>query len=79
LVSSFLSPRFHFLSVFLLARVVGGELSAGDDLLTARWFSLSEPLPEMAFEEDVATLELYSAQGSDGLPVDPDYARRGPG
>jgi 8-oxo-dGTP diphosphatase len=77
-VSSFLSPRFHFLAIYLLAHVVGGELRAGDDLVEAEWFSLSEPLPGMAFVEDVAALELYAAKGSSGLPVDPEFAQPGP-
>lgn len=73
-VSSFLSPRFHFLSLFVLARVVGGDLVAGDDLLDAEWFSLLEPLPDMAFEEDRAILEMAKSGELAGLPVDPDLA-----
>ena len=76
-VSSFLSPQFHFLAVYLLAHVVDGELRAGDDLVEVEWFSLSEPLPDMAFVEDVATLELYAAKKCTGLPVDPDFAQPG--
>jgi len=51
--SSFLSPQAHFLAVYLLARVVGGEIVAEDDLEVVRWFSLDGLLPEMAFPEDV--------------------------
>ena len=76
-VSSFLSPRFHFLSIYLLARVVGGELVARDDLETVGWFPISGPLPEMAFQEDVDIIEWYSAKQSEGLPVDPDFASQG--
>jgi ADP-ribose pyrophosphatase YjhB (NUDIX family) len=73
-VSSFLSSGFHFVSLFLLARVVGGELQAADDLDAVDWFPMAGPLPEMAFQEDVDLLEWYSTQTVDGLPVDPDYA-----
>lgn len=73
-VSSFLSPGFHFVAIYLLARVVGGELRAADDLVRVDWFPLAGPLPEMAFQEDVDLLEWYSTAAVDGLPVDPDHA-----
>jgi ADP-ribose pyrophosphatase YjhB (NUDIX family) len=72
LVSSFVSPRFHFLGIYLLARVLGGELVAGDDLEAVAWFPLAGPLPEMGFQEDVAIIEMV-VQGFEGLPIDPDY------
>lgn len=61
--SSFLSPRYHFFGVYLLAEAVGGELAAGDDMLEVAWFSPAGPLPELAFEEDAEILQRY-AQGS---------------
>jgi 8-oxo-dGTP diphosphatase len=77
LVSSFVSPRFHFLGIYVLARVLGGEPVAGDDLEAVAWFPLADPLagslPEMGFQEDVAIIEMV-AGGFAGLPVDPDYA-----
>lgn len=72
-VSSFVSPRFHFLGIYVVARVMGGELAAGDDLKTAEWFPVTGPLPEMGFQEDVSIIEMY-AKGFTGLPVDPNYA-----
>jgi 8-oxo-dGTP diphosphatase len=72
-VSSFVSPRFHFLGIYVLARVIGGELVAGDDLEAVEWFPGAGPLPEMGFQEDVAIIEMVTA-GFAGLPVDPDYA-----
>jgi 8-oxo-dGTP diphosphatase len=75
-VSSFLSPRFHFLSIYVAARAVGGALIAGDDLATVEWFPLSGPLPEMAFQEDVNVLHWFALHRSEGLPVDPEWARR---
>jgi 8-oxo-dGTP diphosphatase len=74
-VSSFLAPRWHFLAVYVLARPIGGELAAGDDLEQVAWFSVLEPLPELAFVEDAAMLELLAAGGLVGLPVDPEFAR----
>jgi 8-oxo-dGTP diphosphatase len=69
-LSSAYSPTFHFLAVYVLARVVGGELEAGDDLDAVDWFSLSGPLPEMAFQEDVDLLSWYAAGRPEGLPVE---------
>jgi len=76
IVSSFVSPRFHFLGIYVVARVMGGELVAGDDLEAVEWFPIAGPLPEMGFEEDVGIIEMY-AKGFAGLSVDPDYATPG--
>jgi ADP-ribose pyrophosphatase YjhB (NUDIX family) len=73
-ISSFVTPRFHFLGVYVSAQVVGGVLAAGDDLDEVAWFPLLGPLPEMGFEEDVIVIEMV-AQGFEGLPVDAGYAR----
>jgi 8-oxo-dGTP diphosphatase len=73
-VSNFLSPRLHTLAIVLLARAIGGELCAGDDLEAAEWFPLSGPLPEMAFEADAHICERYYKTQLEGAPVDPGYA-----
>jgi len=73
-VSNFLSPRLHTLAIVLLARVVGGELRAGDDLEAVEWVPLSGPLPEMAFEADTHICERYYRTQLEGAPVDPGYA-----
>jgi len=73
-VSNFLSPRLHTLAIVLLARVVGGELYAGDDLEAVAWFPLSGPLPEMAFEADAHICERVCRTQLEGAPVDPGYA-----
>jgi 8-oxo-dGTP diphosphatase len=75
-VSNFLSPRLHTLAIVLLARVVGGELRAADDLEAVEWFPLSGPLPEMAFEADTHICERYYRTQLEGAPVDPGYAAR---
>ncbi|MGD9316813.1 MAG: NUDIX domain-containing protein [Anaerolineae bacterium] len=75
-VSSFVSPRFHFLGIYVLARVMGGELVAGDDLEAVAWFPFAGPLPGMGFQEDVTILEMVK-EGFAGLPVDPEYATPG--
>jgi 8-oxo-dGTP diphosphatase len=71
-VSSFVSPRYHFLGIYVAARVLGSELAAGDDLEEVAWFPLAGPLPEMGFQEDAGIIEMI-AQGFAGLPVDADY------
>ena len=76
-VSNFLSPGLHTLAIVLLARVVGGELRAGDDLEAAQWYPLSGPLPEMAFEADAHICERYYRTQLEGAPVDPRYAVAG--
>jgi ADP-ribose pyrophosphatase YjhB (NUDIX family) len=73
-VSNFLSPGLHTLAIVLLARVVGGEARAGDDLEALKWFPLEGPLPEMAFEADQHIIERYSETRLEGAPVDPDFA-----
>ena len=74
-VSSFVSPRFHFLGIYVEARVLGGDLVAGDDLEAVEWFPLAGPLPEMGFQEDVGIIKMI-AEGITGLTVDPKYATR---
>jgi ADP-ribose pyrophosphatase YjhB (NUDIX family) len=73
-VSSFVTPRYHFLGIYVAARAVGGELEAGDDLEAVEWFPVGGPLPEMGFEEDVRIIELYGS-GAEGIPVDVEYTR----
>jgi 8-oxo-dGTP diphosphatase len=73
-VSSFVSPGFHFLGIYVTAHVVGGELVAGDDLKAAGWFPVAGPLPEMGFEEDVLAIETVG-KGFVGLPIDPSHAK----
>lgn len=70
ITSSFQSPQYHFLAVYLLATVVGGQLLAGDDLEAVAWFPLSGPFPELAFAEDADLLATYSQASLPGLPVD---------
>jgi len=67
-VSSFVSPRFHFLGIYVAADVVGGELRAGDDMEAVAWFPLAGPLPAPGFEEDACAIEMYAA-GVAGLPL----------
>ncbi len=75
--SSFVSSQYHFLAVYLLARVVGGELVAGDDMEEVAWFPLSGPFPELAFAEDADILVAYARSRFEGLAVDPEFARSG--
>lgn len=59
--SGFVSPRYHFLTVYMLAHVVGGELQAEDDATAVDWFPFTGPLPKMAFAPDVAIIEQHKA------------------
>jgi ADP-ribose pyrophosphatase YjhB (NUDIX family) len=67
--SSFLSPKYHFFAVYLLAEAVGGTLTPGDDMLEVGWFSPAGPLPELAFEEDAEILLRYAQGSLARLPV----------
>jgi len=73
-VSNFLSPRLHTLAIVLLARVIGGEPCAADDLQALEWFPLLGPLPEMAFDADAHICERYHRTRLVGAPVDHEYA-----
>jgi len=68
-VSSFTSPGYHFLTIYLLAGVVAGELNPGDDLEAVDWFPVAGPWPDLAFQEDVDLLEAYSKTRFEGLPI----------
>ncbi len=59
-LSSFVTPAFHFIGIYVTARVVGGDLAAGDDLEAVEWHPLRGPLPEMGFEEDAVVIEMYA-------------------
>ena len=74
-VSNLLSPGLHTLGIVLLAGVVAGEPSAGDDLDALEWVPLSGPLPEMAFEADERVVDRCQKGLAGGMPVDPGFAR----
>jgi NADH pyrophosphatase NudC (nudix superfamily) len=57
--SAFLPVEYHFLTIYLLARVTGGRLCSQDDMENVNWFSLSAPLPEMAFIPDINLIQVY--------------------
>ena len=64
-VSNFLSPRLHTLAIVLLARVVGGELCAADDLEAVAWFSLCQFSPgtgPLIFGQDGPFAEVAQRQ-----------------
>jgi 8-oxo-dGTP diphosphatase len=69
-VSSFYSPRFHFLGLYLSAVVLGGELDARDDLQDVAWFLLAGPLPEMAYCEDLEAIRLVRLDTARSLAVE---------
>ena len=67
--SAFLPPDYHFLSIYLLAEVIGGNVSSSDDLEEVSWFSLSEDLPEMAFTPDVDLIQMFRNGRVEGITV----------
>jgi ADP-ribose pyrophosphatase YjhB (NUDIX family) len=68
-VSSFYSPGYHFLSLYLKASVIGGQLRAGDDLQEAGWFNIAGGMPELVFAEDQAMIEMLRTGAYRELPV----------
>jgi ADP-ribose pyrophosphatase YjhB (NUDIX family) len=74
--SIFHNRNNHSLAVVLLARAISG-IAQGDGLETdaARWFSVAEPLPDMAFEGDRHIIERYFEAPFAGIPVDLRYAK----
>jgi ADP-ribose pyrophosphatase YjhB (NUDIX family) len=73
-ISNFLAPGLHTLSITVLARVTGGDPRPGDDVDALRWVPLAGPLPEMAFEADTHIIQRYAATRLAGAPVDPRFA-----
>ena len=67
--SAFLPPELHYLTIFVLARVLGGQLQAGDDLGEVGWFPLSGPLPDMAFQPDVELIQACSEAALEKLAL----------
>jgi 8-oxo-dGTP diphosphatase len=45
------------IGIWFLAKVVGGEMQAGDDLAELRFFPIEEPPPDLAFEGDRLVIE----------------------
>ena len=74
--SAFVSPRYHFLTVYLLAHVVGGELMAGDDATAVDWFPLAGPLPKMAFAPDATIIQQYTVGTLAQFPIVPGINKK---
>jgi ADP-ribose pyrophosphatase YjhB (NUDIX family) len=73
-LSSFYSPKYHFLVIYVFAKVIGGELQAGDDMAEVAWFPLKGPLPELAFVEDVDAIKVLAERGFKMLPISMDQS-----
>jgi ADP-ribose pyrophosphatase YjhB (NUDIX family) len=67
--SAFIPPDYYFLTVHLLAEVVGGELSANDDLAELGWYPLAGPLPELAFAPDADVIRACAAGDMEKITV----------
>jgi ADP-ribose pyrophosphatase YjhB (NUDIX family) len=67
--ASFLSPKYHFLTVYLLASVRAGLLQPGAEWFALGWFPLSSPLPPLAFVEDAVIIERFLRAELPGIPL----------
>ena len=72
-VSNFFTPELHTIVIVLLAEKQAGTPIPGDDMEELSWFSISGPLPDMAFEADKEIINRYCKTKIKGIPVDPDY------
>ncbi len=70
ITDSFFPPEQHFLNIYLLARVIGGQIKAGDDMDELGWFPIAEPLPKMTFQEDVDLIDQYFKGNNQYLTVE---------
>jgi len=73
-VTNYFTPDLHTLVIVLLARITGGNLCPGDDIDELKWFPLSKPFPEMAFEADEHIITRFWNTELEGAPIDPDLA-----
>jgi 8-oxo-dGTP diphosphatase len=71
-LSSFYSPRYHFLVIYVIAKITGGTLQAGDDMAEVAWFQIGEALPDLAFQEDADFLQTLTKQEPKGIPIQQD-------
>jgi len=71
---NYLSWDLHALVIAVAARVVGGEMTPGDELCDLRWVPLEGPYPPLAYEADAHLLEVMASGELPCLPVDPRYA-----
>ena len=67
--SAFLAPQYHFLTIYLLAHVVGGELTSTEEHTALAWFPLASPLPPMAFATDAAVITRLARGEILGMPL----------
>ncbi len=58
--SLFLSSDLHTLVVTVVANVLKGVPVPGDDINELRWFQITEPLPDMAFDADAYIIHHFS-------------------
>jgi len=60
-LSNFHNPNVHTVGIWFIARAVGGQLQAGDDIAEVGYFELDK-LPPLAFPTDVQVIELLKKQ-----------------
>ena len=57
--SNFHDPDRHSVGIWFLARICGGEMRAGDDLMEVAYFALDD-LPPLAFPTDQKVVDLLA-------------------
>lgn len=74
-VTNYLTPAIHSLVIVMLADIVDGVPTPGDDIEELMWISKGEPLPEMAFEADRHIIERYYEGKMPEAQVDERYSK----
>jgi ADP-ribose pyrophosphatase YjhB (NUDIX family)/predicted RNA-binding Zn-ribbon protein involved in translation (DUF1610 family) len=64
--SAFDSPKYHVIVIFFLAKIIGGELQAGDDAIEARFFALDEIPDELAFQAHADVIQNFLSDLKNG-------------
>jgi ADP-ribose pyrophosphatase YjhB (NUDIX family) len=67
--SAFLAPQYHFLTIYLLARVISGNLTCTEEHSALSWFPLAGSLPPMAFATDAAVIGRLADGELQGIPL----------
>jgi ADP-ribose pyrophosphatase YjhB (NUDIX family) len=65
--SNFHDPDCHSVGIWFLARICGGEMQAGDDLLEAAYFALDD-IPPLAFPTDRVVIGLLASAHHENYP-----------
>ena len=73
-VTNYLTPDLHTLTVACAAKPMSSNDAPGDDLCELRWVGLEGPFPPMAFEADEHAIRWFAETGHTGIAADPVFA-----